>query len=52
MVAQGALPIPGAKTGPQASENFGALGWALREEDATWLESLGARGTTSNFQHG
>jgi aryl-alcohol dehydrogenase-like predicted oxidoreductase len=28
-LAKGTLPIPGAKTGAQARENAGALGWAL-----------------------
>jgi diketogulonate reductase-like aldo/keto reductase len=27
------IPIPGAKNGRQASENAGALGWSLTEEE-------------------
>jgi len=32
------LPIPGAKTGAQARENAGALGWSLTEEEVARLD--------------
>jgi aryl-alcohol dehydrogenase-like predicted oxidoreductase len=38
-VAKGTLPIPGAKTGAQARENAGALGWTLTARE---VESLDA----------
>lgn len=34
----GVLPIPGAKTAPQARENAGALGWQLSGEDVQQLD--------------
>lgn len=37
-IAKGTLPIPGAKTGAQARENAGALGWSLTPEEAARLE--------------
>lgn len=40
-VAKGALPIPGAKTGAQARENAGALGWALTAEEVELLDRAG-----------
>jgi aryl-alcohol dehydrogenase-like predicted oxidoreductase len=40
-LAKGTLPIPGAKTGAQARENAGALGWALTEEEVASLDALG-----------
>jgi aryl-alcohol dehydrogenase-like predicted oxidoreductase len=38
LIAQGVIPIPGAKTAQQASQNAGALGWSLSEEDVAKLE--------------
>jgi aryl-alcohol dehydrogenase-like predicted oxidoreductase len=40
-MAKGTLPIPGAKTGAQARENAGALGWALTEDEVTALDDSG-----------
>lgn len=40
-VAKGTLPIPGAKTGAQARENAGALGWALTAEEVELLDRAG-----------
>jgi aryl-alcohol dehydrogenase-like predicted oxidoreductase len=40
-MAKGTLPIPGAKTGAQARENAGALGWMLSEEEVAALDALG-----------
>jgi diketogulonate reductase-like aldo/keto reductase len=38
LIAQGGvMPIPGAKTGEQASQNAGALGWQLAPEDVEQL---------------
>jgi aryl-alcohol dehydrogenase-like predicted oxidoreductase len=40
LIAQGVLPIPGAKTAHQAKQNAGALGWSLSEEEVTQLEQV------------
>lgn len=40
-VGKGLLPIPGAKTGAQARENAGALGWALTSEEVELLDRAG-----------
>ncbi|HET6946434.1 MAG TPA: aldo/keto reductase [bacterium] len=37
-LAKGTLPIPGAKTGAQARENAGALGWSLTQEEVALLD--------------
>lgn len=37
-IAKGTLPIPGAKTGAQARENAGALGWSLTPDEVARLE--------------
>jgi aryl-alcohol dehydrogenase-like predicted oxidoreductase len=37
-LAKGTLPIPGAKTGAQARENAGALGWSLTAEEVALLD--------------
>ena len=37
LIAQGVIPIPGAKTAQQAIQNAGALGWSLTPEDITEL---------------
>ncbi|MDQ7843430.1 MAG: aldo/keto reductase [Armatimonadota bacterium] len=41
-IAKGALPIPGAKTGAQARENAGALGWSLTAEEMALLDGAEA----------
>jgi aryl-alcohol dehydrogenase-like predicted oxidoreductase len=38
VIAKGAIPIPGAKTGLQAEENIGAMGWTLAEEEVSALD--------------
>lgn len=38
LIAQGVIPIPGAKTAQQAKQNAGALGWSLSEEEVAQLE--------------
>lgn len=39
LVAQpGVIPIPGAKTGPQAQDNAGAIGWSLTHAEVSQLE--------------
>jgi aryl-alcohol dehydrogenase-like predicted oxidoreductase len=38
LICKGAIPIPGAKTGAQASENFGSLGWQLSPDEVASLE--------------
>ncbi len=40
LIAQGVVPIPGAKTAEQAKQNAGALGWSLSEEDVAQLEQI------------
>jgi len=52
VLCQGAIALCGARDGTQASENAGAMGWRLSAEDALLLGALGARGKTSDFQHG
>ena len=46
LMRKGAVPIPGAKSADQATENAGALGWELTEAEMTALdaasESLGS----------
>jgi aryl-alcohol dehydrogenase-like predicted oxidoreductase len=38
LIAQGVIPIPGAKTAQQAIQNAGALGWSLTPEEITQLD--------------
>eukprot|EP00930_Biecheleria_cincta_P022517 TRINITY_DN16438_c0_g1_i1.p1 TRINITY_DN16438_c0_g1~~TRINITY_DN16438_c0_g1_i1.p1 ORF type:complete len:840 (-),score=159.34 TRINITY_DN16438_c0_g1_i1:19-2460(-) len=52
VLCQGAVAIAGARNRAQAEENAGAMGWRLSPEDASYLGALGARGKTSDFQHG
>jgi aryl-alcohol dehydrogenase-like predicted oxidoreductase len=56
LIAQGAVPIPGAKNRAQAEENAGALNWSLSPEDLAALDSValyGQRGIVARFwQHG
>jgi aryl-alcohol dehydrogenase-like predicted oxidoreductase len=37
-ICKGTLPIPGAKTGDQAMQNAGALGWRLTDEQVAQLD--------------
>jgi aryl-alcohol dehydrogenase-like predicted oxidoreductase len=56
IIDKGAMPIPGAKNGPQAAENAGALGWSLSAEELAALDevALDGRRTIANrfWQHG
>ncbi len=38
VICKGALPIPGAKTGQQAAQNVGAIGWRLTPEQVKVLD--------------
>lgn len=38
LITQGVIPIPGAKTAQQATQNAGALGWSLNEDEVAQLE--------------
>lgn len=40
LIAQGVVPIPGAKTAQQAAQNAGALGWSLSQEEVAQLEQV------------
>jgi aryl-alcohol dehydrogenase-like predicted oxidoreductase len=40
LIAQGVMPIPGAKTASQSAQNAGALGWALKAEEQTQIDLL------------
>ncbi|MGB5961759.1 MAG: aldo/keto reductase [Coleofasciculaceae cyanobacterium] len=40
LIAQGVIPIPGAKTAQQAIQNAGALGWSLAAEDIAQLDQV------------
>lgn len=40
VICKGAIPIPGAKNAQQASENAGAVGWRLRDEEIARLDAL------------
>jgi pyridoxine 4-dehydrogenase len=42
-IAKGTIPIPGAKTIPQARENMGALGWCLDAGEVAELDRIAAR---------
>jgi len=43
LICQGALPIPGATSAAQASENAGAAGWRLRPADVSALREASSR---------
>jgi aryl-alcohol dehydrogenase-like predicted oxidoreductase len=43
VIAKGAIPIPGAKNAAQATENVGALGWSLSDEDVAALDRASER---------
>ena len=38
LICKGVLPIPGAKSGPQAEENAGAIGWRLTDKEVGLLD--------------
>ncbi|MEQ9666984.1 aldo/keto reductase [Coleofasciculus sp. G2-EDA-02] len=40
LIAQGVVPIPGAKTAQQAQQNAGALGWSLTPEEVQQLDQV------------
>ena len=40
LIAQGVVPIPGAKTAAQAQENAGALGWSLTAQEVNQLDQV------------
>ena len=42
LIQKGSLPIPGAKTVQQASDNAGALGWSLTDEEMAELDGVSA----------
>ena len=56
IIEKGAVPIPGAKNGDQATQNAGALGWELPADDIAALDraALGGLVSFSNrfWQHG
>lgn len=56
LIAKGTVPIPGAKNRSQATENAGALGWALTDDELTALDAVALeekRSLTKGFwQHG
>jgi aryl-alcohol dehydrogenase-like predicted oxidoreductase len=56
LIAQGAVPIPGAKNAEQATQNAGALGWHLSAEELNDLSQAALYGTRTIqqriWQHG
>ena len=42
LIQKGSLPIPGAKTAQQATDNAGALGWELTDADMAALDEVSA----------
>jgi aryl-alcohol dehydrogenase-like predicted oxidoreductase len=40
VICKGALPIPGAKNAKQASENSGAIGWTLTNQEVEQLDEM------------
>jgi diketogulonate reductase-like aldo/keto reductase len=56
LIDKGTVPIPGAKNAQQATDNAGALGWALTPEDLAALDAVALDGPTSLqarfWQHG
>ncbi len=56
LIAQGAVPIPGAKNRAQAEQNAGCLGWQMTDEELARLDAAslyGKRGMAQRFwQHG
>ena len=52
LIAQGAVPIPGAKNRAQAEQNAGALGWRLTDDELALLEAAapdGKRGIAQRY---
>jgi aryl-alcohol dehydrogenase-like predicted oxidoreductase len=43
VIAKGAVPVAGARSGAQAAENAGALGWSLTEDEILSLEEAADR---------
>ena len=43
LICKGAVPIPGAKNLRQATENFGAVGWRLTDEEVAQLDEMSER---------
>jgi aryl-alcohol dehydrogenase-like predicted oxidoreductase len=56
LIAQGAVPIPGAKNRAQAEQNAGALGWQMTDDEQARLDAaslFGKRGVAQRvWQHG
>ncbi len=56
LIAQGAVPIPGAKNRSQAEQNAGAVGWQMSDEEMARLDAAalyGKRGIRERvWQHG
>jgi aryl-alcohol dehydrogenase-like predicted oxidoreductase len=56
LIAQGAVPIPGAKNRSQAEQNAGALGWQMSTEEVAVLDTAALFGTRKIsqrvWQHG
>jgi aryl-alcohol dehydrogenase-like predicted oxidoreductase len=56
LIAQGTVPIPGAKSRSQAEQNAGALGWQMTDEELARLDAAsldGKRGIRQRvWQHG
>lgn len=56
IIEHGAVPIPGAKNGKQATDNAGGLGWTLDPSDAAALDRVALDGIVSwksrLWQHG
>lgn len=56
IMAKGVVPIPGAKNAEQATQNAGAMGWALADDDVAALDAVALRGIRSFsnmfWQHG
>ncbi len=56
LIEKGTVPIPGAKSAAQATENAGALGWSLTSDDMADLDAAaldGIRSLANRFwQHG
>ena len=42
LLCKGTVPIPGAKTARQASDNAGALGWRLSDDEVAALDRVSA----------
>lgn len=56
IICKGAVPIPGAKNAAQATQNAGALGWRLSDDDVAALDAVAKHGQRGVFnrvwQHG